>query len=106
MSEPKAMLATLADLLAPVSISEFLEVFRARKRLHIAASNATRAETLLSWRDVDAMLSEHTLESVTLMRDGIQLPRHFYTSNEGKRLNVGALHELLPQGISIGFDEV
>jgi hypothetical protein len=106
MSERKAMLATLADLLEPVSIFEFLEVFRARKRLHIAASNATRAETLLSWRDVDALLSEHTLESVTLMRDGIQLPRHFYTSNEGKRLNVRALHELLPQGISIIVDDV
>src|SRR5215831_14754980 len=29
-------LATLADLLSPVSIPEFLEVFRARKRLHVA----------------------------------------------------------------------
>jgi Cupin superfamily protein len=106
LSERKAMLATLADLLAPVSIAEFLEVFRARRRLHIAASNATRAETLLSWRDIDALLSEHTLESVTLMRDGLQLPRHFYTSNEGKLLNVRALHELLPQGISIIVDGV
>jgi hypothetical protein len=34
--EPKPMLATLTDLLAPVSTSEFLEVFRASKRLHIA----------------------------------------------------------------------
>jgi Cupin superfamily protein len=105
-SERKAMLATLADLLTPVSISEFLEVFRARERLHIAASNPTRAETLLSWRDIDALLSEHGLESVTLMRDGIQLPRSFYTFNEGKRLNVRALHELLPQGISIIVDGV
>jgi hypothetical protein len=33
--EPKPMIAPLADLLAPVSTREFLEVFRAKKRLHI-----------------------------------------------------------------------
>ena len=106
-NERKPMLATLADLLAPVSTSEFLEVFRARKRLHIAASDPTRAETLFSWRDIDTLLSEHALdESVTLMRDGVLVPRQFYTSNEGKRLNVRALHDLLPQGVSIIVDGV
>jgi hypothetical protein len=51
------MLATLSDLLAPVSLSEFLEGFRARRHLRIAASDPTRAETLLSWQDIDTMLS-------------------------------------------------
>jgi hypothetical protein len=101
------MLATLADLLAPVSVSEFLDVFRARKRLHIAASDPTRAETLLSWRDIDTILSEHALdECLTLMRDGVRVPRHFYTSSEGKRLNVRAFHDLLPEGVSIVVDRV
>ena len=106
-NERKPMLATLADLLAPVSTSEFLEVFRARKRLHIAASDPTRAETLFSWRDIDTLLSEHALdENVRLMRDGVLVPRQFYTSNEGKRLNVRAFHDLLPQGVSIVVDDV
>jgi len=101
-SERKPILATLADLLAPVSISEFLEAFRARKRLHIAASDPARAETLLSWRDIDTLLSEHALdENVKIMRDGIRVPRQMYTSNEGKQLNVRAFHDLLPQGVSI-----
>jgi hypothetical protein len=101
------MLATLADLLAPVSISEFLDVFRTRKRLHIAASDPGRAESLFSWPDIETMLSEHALdESITLMRDGVIVPRHFYTSNEGNRLNVRALHDILSQGASIVVDGV
>ena len=91
------MLATLADLLAPVSTTEFLEVFRARKRLHIAASDHTRAETLFSWRDIDTLLSEHALdEKVRIMRDGVQVPRQLYTSSEGKQLNVRAFHDPTP----------
>jgi hypothetical protein len=106
-NERKPMLATLADLLAPVSTSEFLEVFRARKRLHIAASDPTRAETLFSWRDIDTLLSEHALdEKVRIMRDGVQVPRQLYKSNEGKQLNVRAFHDLLPQGVSIVVDSV
>jgi hypothetical protein len=58
----KPILATLADLLAPVSTSQFLNVFRARKRLHIAASDYTRAEPLLSWAEIDAVLFEHALD--------------------------------------------
>jgi ribosomal protein L16 Arg81 hydroxylase len=101
------MLATLADLLAPVSTSEFLEVFRAKKRLYIAASDATRAETLLSWREIDTLLTEHALdEDVRIIRDGVRIPRQLYTSSEGKQLNVRAFHDLLPQGVSIVVDSV
>src|SRR5262245_16535888 len=106
-NERKPMLATLADLLAPVSTSEFLEAFRARKRLHIATSDPTRAEMLFSWRDIDTLLSEHALDQrIMLMRDGVIVPRHFYTSNESTRLNVRALHDLLPQGVSIILNDV
>src|SRR5262245_24837392 len=106
-NERKPMLATLADVISPVSIPEFLEVFRARKRLHVAASDPTRAETLFSWQDINTLLSEHALdESVTLVRDGVLVPRRFYTSNDGKRLNVRAFHDLLPQGVSIIVDFV
>ncbi len=107
MEKCKPMLATLADLLAPVSFSEFLEVFRARKRLHILASDPSRAEALFSWRDIDALLSKHVLdENVRLMRDGVLIPRQLYTSNDGKRLNARVFHDLLPQGVSIVVDEV
>src|SRR5438552_14819634 len=101
------MLATLADLLAPVSSSEFLETFRARKRLHIAASDPARAETLFSWPEIDALLSGHALdENVKILRDGVRVPRQFYTLNEGKQLNVRAFHDLLPQGVSVVVDDV
>src|SRR5262245_26487346 len=106
-NERKPMLATLADVISPVSIPEFLEVFRARKRLHVAASDPTRAETLFSWQDINTLLSEHALdESVTLVRDGVLVPRRFYMSTDGKRLNVRAFHDLLPQGVSIVVDFV
>jgi ribosomal protein L16 Arg81 hydroxylase len=101
------MLATLADLLAPVSTSEFLEVFRAKKRRHIAASDPTRTEALFSWRDIDTLLTEHALdEDVKIMRDGVRIPRQLYSSNEGNTLNVRAFHDLLPQGVSIVVDSV
>jgi hypothetical protein len=101
------MLATLADLLAPVSVLQFLEAFRARKRLHIGASEPTRAETLFSWRDIDTVLSAHMLEeNVKIMRDGVRVAPLFYTSNEGKQFDVRALHDLLPQGASIVVDDV
>jgi hypothetical protein len=93
------MLATLADLLAPVSLSEFLEGFRARRHLRIAASDPTRAETLLSWQDIDTLLSAHGFgENVGMWRDGVLVPRQFYTSNGGKRIKVRAFHDLLASG--------
>src|SRR5947209_13392606 len=101
------MLTTLADLLVPVSFSEFLEVFRARKRLHIMASDPTRAETLFSWREIDALLSEHMLdENVKIMRDGVRVPRAMYSSDGGNKFNVRAFHDLLPQGVSIVMNNV
>jgi ribosomal protein L16 Arg81 hydroxylase len=96
------MLTTLSELLAPVSRFEFLEVFRERKRLHIAASDPTRAETLFSWREIDTLVSGHGLDqNVIVMRDGVIVPREMYTSNKDSRLNVRALHDLLAQGVSI-----
>jgi JmjC domain len=101
------MLATLADLLAPVSLSDFLEEFRGRKRLHISTSDPTRAETLLSWQDIDSLLSGHGLDgNVGIWRDSVLVPRQFYTSNEGKELKVRAFHDLLAQGVSIVVDGV
>ena len=98
----KRTLATLADLIAPVSTAEFLKLLQAKKRLHIPASDHARAETLFSWRDINTLLSMHMLdENVGIMREGVMVPRQFYTSNEGKQLNVRAFHSLLPQGVSI-----
>jgi JmjC domain len=100
-------LATLPDLLAPLSLSDFLEEFRGRRRLHISATDPSRAETLLSWRDIDTLLSAHGLgENVSVWRDGVLVPRRFYGSNEGRTLKVRALHDLLAQGASIVVDEI
>jgi hypothetical protein len=101
------MLATLSDLLAPVSCSEFLKRFRAGTRLHISAFDPARAETLLSWQDIDTLLSGYGLdENVGIWRDGVLVPRQFYTSQGGKRLKVRTLHELLAQGVSVIVDGV
>jgi hypothetical protein len=87
------MLATLTDLLAPVPTFEFLEAFQARKRLYIATSDPARAESLLSWQDIDNLLSGHTLdENVRIIGDGVIVPDKLYTSNEGKVLSVHAFH--------------
>src|SRR5438093_9034797 len=101
------MLATLADLLEPVSLYELLEGCRARTRLHISAADPSRAETLLSWQEIDTLLSGHGLgENVGIWRDSVLVPRQFYTSNGGKRLKASAIHDLLTQGVSIVVDGV
>jgi hypothetical protein len=106
-TERNPMLATLTDLLAPVPLSEFLEGFRGRKRLHIAALDPGRAETLLSWQDIDKLLSGHGLsENVGIWRDSVLIPRQLYTSQEGKKLKVNALHDLMAQGVSIVVDAI
>ena len=106
-NQTRPMLATLTDLLAPVSLSEFLDAFRARRRLHISASDSNRAVTLFSWHDIEALLSTHgTSENVGMWRDGVLVPRQFYTSNGGKRLKVCAFHDLISQGVSIVVEKV
>ena len=71
------------------------------------ASDPSRAETLFSWREIDALLSEHMLDqNVKIMRDGVRVPRDMYTSDGASKFNVRAFHDLLPQGVSIVVDHV
>src|SRR5947208_666268 len=101
------MIATLADLLAPVSSREFLDVYRTKKRLHISASDPTRAQSLFPWHDIDSLLSGYGLqENVSVIRDSVIVPRQFYVSSGGKQLNARAFHGLLTQGVSIIVDAV
>src|SRR5262249_45188383 len=44
--------------------------------------------------------------NVEIIRDGVPVPRQFYTLNEGKQLNVRVFHDLLPQGVSIVIHSV
>jgi hypothetical protein len=102
------MLGTLADLLAPVTVPAFLEAVHGRSRLHVRATDAGRAETLLPWEEVERLTSTPAvLAEVDLMKDGMLVPAQLYASDgalEGppdRRLDVRAFHDILGQGASI-----
>jgi hypothetical protein len=101
-AERAPMIATLADLLAPISTSEFQEAFRASRRLHVRTSNPTRMAALLPWRDIDALFDVLArANKLIIMRDGHAVPLEFYTSGEDNRFNTRAFHDLAAHGVSV-----
>jgi ribosomal protein L16 Arg81 hydroxylase len=101
------MIKNLTDLLAPVSVENFLDSFRASRRLYIKATARKRAESLLSWQEIDTLLSVRAHDDkLRIMRDGVAVPKKFFTSQEGKRFNVRAFHDLVAQGVSIVVDRI
>jgi ribosomal protein L16 Arg81 hydroxylase len=100
--ERAPMIATLADLLAPISTSEFLEAFRASRRLHVRTFNPTRMASLLPWHDIDALLDVLArANKLSILRDGQAVPQQFYTSGEDGRFNSRAFHHLAANGVSV-----
>jgi hypothetical protein len=99
------MLATLAELLAPVSVPAFLESVRSRTRFHVKATNETRARALLPWHDIERLTSTPAvLAEATLIKDGMFVPAQLYASDGD--LDVRAFHDILGQGASIVINEI
>ena len=96
------MPATLSDLLAPVLITNFREMLRSKKAIHVVASDRTRAQALFPWREIDRLLSAHLLdETVSIQREGTLVSRKRYVSMENGELDVGALNGLMVEGATI-----
>jgi ribosomal protein L16 Arg81 hydroxylase len=101
------MITTLAELLAPVSTSEFLEALRASRRLLIRAVDATRMASLLSWQDIDSLMAKLAIDhKLLVMRDGVIVPPQLYSLGEDSRFNARAFHDLMAQGVSIVVDSI
>lgn len=101
-AERFTMINTLTELIAPVSPADFLETFRARRRLHIRASDPARAASLLPWQEIDTLLPMLARDDkLVVMRDGVAVPKEFYTSGERELFNSRAFHDLAAQGVSL-----
>jgi hypothetical protein len=100
------MLSTLAELLAPVSVPAFIEAVHGRNRIHVKATEQGRAQTLLSWDDIERLTSTPAvLAEATLIKDGMPVPAQLYASGEGG-LDVRAFHDILGQGASIVINDI
>ena len=91
------MLSSLDDLVSPLPLSEFLGAFRDKRRLHIKARDPRRAQSLLPWRDVEALVSLHGFHDIEVMKNGMVIPPQLYEAES----NMSTLHDVLVQGASI-----
>jgi hypothetical protein len=71
---------TLADLVAPLEVSQFLRTVRGRSH-HRFPGAAGRFASLLPWSTLNTVLRQHRLEfpRLRLARDGDVVPAHTYT---------------------------
>jgi hypothetical protein len=110
------MINTLADLLAPISVFDFLDAFRAGRRLHVRTNESKRLEMLLPWQRIEAVLdwgastdrtantffdqsARRSTPHLIIMRDDVEIPRKFFTIED--RFSVRAFHDLAKQGVSV-----
>src|SRR5262245_48698206 len=101
------MIGTLAELIAPISLHEFMESFRDRRRLYNRASDPTRAESLLPWPDIDRLVSVlANNDKLVIQRDAVGIPKQLYTSMKSGAFNPRAFHDLLNQGVSLLIKDV
>jgi hypothetical protein len=105
------MITTLAELIAPVTLAEFLSSSRARRRLYIPAFDSTRTTSLISWQDIDVLVQMHARDNkLIVQRDGMSVPPQLYTAlvpdrraptGKSNKFNARAFHDLLAQGVSV-----
>jgi ribosomal protein L16 Arg81 hydroxylase len=101
------MITTLAELIAPVSLAEFLSSFRARRRLYIPASDSTRMTSLISRQEFEVLLQMDARDNkLIVLRDGMEVPPRLYTTGKSINFNARAFHDLLAQGVSIVVNSI
>ena len=96
------MLGSLSDVVFQLTVEEFLRAFRDRRRLHIAATDPRRAHPLLSWQDVETMISLRGFDAVEAMQNGMLIPPQLYRSGP----DLGAFHDMLAQGASFIINQI
>ena len=96
------MLCSLADVVSPLPVSDFLRAFQDKTRLHIRTADPTRAESLLPWRDIETLISMRGFDELEAMQNGMPIPPQLYQAEA----DMGAFHDILAQGASIVAREI
>jgi len=96
------MLRCLSDIVAPLSVAEFLRAFQTKQRLHIEGRAAERAASLLPWSDVEAMIALRGFADMEAMQNGMSIPPQLYQDDP----DLGAFHDMLAQGASLVIAQI
>ena len=91
------MLGSLGDVVSPVPVGDFLRAFHDKRRLYIRAADPARADSLLPWREIEAMISMRDFDDMEAMQNGMLLPPQLYRAEP----DMSAFHDMLAQGASI-----
>ena len=101
------MVSNLSDLIAPVQRDALLKSFAEKKRLLLHSESLAGIGALLPQEDMNALITANAAgEDVIVIRGGTTVPRQLYLIDNLRRLNVGALHDILSQGASIIFNHL
>lgn len=90
------MLSSLADVILPIAVGQFLQAFYEKKRLHIKTTDPARGESLLPWQDIEAMISMRSFNDMQVIQSGMLLPPQLYTTTD-----MSDFHDILAQGASV-----
>ncbi len=90
------MLSSLSDVVSPIAVSQFLQAFYEKRRLHIKATDPARGESLLPWSEIETMISMRSFDEIQVMQGGMPLPPQLYTSPD-----MSDFHDILAQGASV-----
>lgn len=106
--------STLADLIAPLEVSQFHEQVQGRS-FRVFPGTPGKFTELVTWAELDRVLRQHRLEfpRLRLARDGEVVPAHTYTdlvatrrNGMVPRLRAAQLTEKLRQGATLVLDSV
>jgi len=95
------MLSSLTDIVSPIAVSQFLQAFHEKKRLHIKTTDPTRGESLLPWHDIETMISMRSFDDMQVMQSGMPLPPQLYTATD-----MSDFHDILAQGASVVLRQI
>ncbi|MFI9010599.1 cupin domain-containing protein [Actinosynnema sp. NPDC053489] len=96
MSRSDSTTLTLADLVAPVGVSQFFSTVVGRVHRRFPGP-AGRFAGLMPWSEVNRVLREHRLQfpRLRLAQDGASIPEHTYTDSV-ETGRAGVVHRILP----------
>ncbi len=101
--------STLAELVAPLSETDFLSLLRERKLTFLRGANADRYTGLLNWNLLRGMLERgeypDKLTHLRLSRDSVTVPQDFWfsknTASADSTVDIAKVDEYLAQGFNL-----
>ncbi len=100
------MIATLAELVAPLSEREFLDLLRARRLAFCPAPGANRLQSLVDWETLRRAIEADDFrpKKLRVTHNTHPVPAAFYT--QSGKVDAGKLAGLMRQGVSLLVERI